>query len=701
MSNFYALLIGIDYYEPNPHYESLQGAVRDIDKVADYLKKLQIPSERITKLTSRLSNTNSLADVRAAGKKMPPTYQNIVNAFNSITETANTGDLVYIHYSGHGGRVKTIFPDLKGKGQNDEGLVPMDVGNDGYYLRDVEMATLLKRMTDKGLIVTVIFDSCHSGGATRGDAQIRGSRNGEADTKDRPKDSAVADRDELVNNWRTVTQNSLQEGWLPNQREYVFLGACRPSEYAYESAFDGKDRNGALTYWMIDTLNAIPTGLTYQALYDRLKGQIQSQFPNQLPMLLGEGDRLVFGSEIKPVQYSLGVINVTPEYLTFDGGLAQGISRGTRFALYPVGSDFSDKQKRLAVVEITELQASTSTAKILCAEESGVSAVIEKIEPGLAAVMESAPVDLKHRVRLFIKEVGDKEEQLPQELADKQAAALEKVRQAMQGNGWVTEVRGNEEEAHYQVAVGREGVYEISRLTPIKNLTPALSIDDAESPAQVVKRLVHLAKYQTAQILNNPASELKKAIEYELLDGDTKKPLPDPNNISLKSGDRLYVRLKNVSSGPLNIAVLDFEATWEISQIPIQGDRGAFYSLQSGEETLTRLRFDLPNGEYYQQSEETLKLFVTRGIANFQWLILPPLDEELGKRGGNLNEELQQIAEEKGATRGEKPQISPLNQLLSQVGADVDKPPTLTRASYDPDPNAEWLTQSILLTVKR
>ncbi|MFM7440176.1 MAG: caspase family protein, partial [Snowella sp.] len=140
------------------------------DKVASYLEKsLQIEAEQIIRLTSPLPDKNSLADVRAARNEKPPTYENIVEAFNTITETAQAEDLVYIHYSGHGGRVKTIFPDLKGEGQFDEGLVPMDVGDRGRYLRDVEMATLLKRMTDKGLLVTVIFDSCHSGGATRAD----------------------------------------------------------------------------------------------------------------------------------------------------------------------------------------------------------------------------------------------------------------------------------------------------------------------------------------------------------------------------------------------------------------------------------------------------------------------------------------------------------------------------------------------------
>jgi Caspase domain len=695
MANFYALLIGIDYYIPNLLFGSLRGAVRDIDKVAAYLDtSLKIPSEQITRLTSPIPDINSNSDVRAARQERPPTYQNIVNAFNSITEGANTGDLVYIHYSGHGGRVKTIYSDLKGDGQFDECLVPMDVGNDGYYLRDVEMNTLLKRMTDKGLIVTVIFDSCHSGGATRGDGDVRGARDGQVDTKDRPQDSRVADRVELLENWRVTTQNSNNDSWLPNRKDYVFLGACRPTELAYEAAFDaGTERNGALTYWMLDTLNSNPTGLTYQALYDRVKGQIQSRFPNQLPMLLGQGDRLVFGSEIKPVQYNLTVIKVSPEQVTVDGGLAQGLSRGARFALYPVGSDFANKLQRLAVVEITEIQAATATAKILSVVECGVAAAIEKIEPGLPAVMESAAVDLQRRVRFYEKTVGDRENELSAELVAKQTGALERVRQVLAGNGWIREVQNKSEEGHYQVAIGRAGEYEISRLTPIYNLNPALNIDNPESPAEVVKRLIHLAKYQAAQDLDNPSSELTTAIEYELLD-DEKQPLLDPNNISLKSGDRVYVRLKNISSQPLSVAILDFEATWEISQIPIQGDLGSFYSLQAQEEIFTRLLFQIPDGSTYQQAKESLKLFVTRGLANFQWLILPSLD-----RDASVEHQAMRGALNAGLRAEKNPSL--LSKLLSIIGADVDIPPLITRAIYDPDPNAEWLTRSILLTVQK
>jgi hypothetical protein len=692
MADFHALLIGIDYYRPNPYYTSLQGAVRDIDKVADYLEKsLQIPSERITRLTSPLPDTNSLEDVRAARQEMTPTYQNIVDAFKSITETAQAKDLVYIHYSGHGGRVKTAYPDLKREGQYDEGLVPMDVGDDGYYLRDVEMATLLKRMTDKGLIVTVIFDSCHSGGATRGDGEIRGARNGEPDTKNRPANSAVATREELVQNWLYLTQGDNREGWLPNQRDYVFLGACRPTEFAYEAAFDGKERNGALTYWMIDTLVNSKSALTYKSLYNRVKGMVQSKFPSQLPMLLGEGDRLVFGDKQAYKPYTLVVINVSEDQteITLDAGLSSGLGEGCRFAIYPT-DDVTDKTQQIALVElIDEIEADSSMARILSPDEGGIP-IKGKIEPGMSVVMVTAPVYLIRKVRLFAeKQAGDLEQDLPSQLVEKQGEALAKVRQALVGNGWLVEV-GEGEVAHFQVAVDKEGNYEICLGMPIQNLRPALGIDDPDSPQKAVDRLVHLSKYQSVQALDNPASELADYLEFELCD-KTKKPFPDPHNISLKPGEFAYLRVINNYSETLNVAVLDLEPTWEISQVPIQGNIASFLPLDAGQETFTKLRLQLPPN--YQQTKEVLKIFATKGVANFQWLLLPSLDEQPATRGMALNEVLQ--------TRSIGQSVNPLNSLLTAIGSDVDHPPTLTRAMvYESDPEAEWVTKEIVITVQ-
>ena len=188
VSDTYAFLIGIDYYFPNtisnaPNYKSLGGCVQDINHIEEFLKlKLGIPDKNIFKLSSSLSinNNNNNSNNDAGPIEAPedwPTYENIMSKFDKIIELTNKGDNVYIHYSGHGGRVPTKIPEKKGPNGLDETLVPMNIGNPGSrYIRDIEMATIIKRMVDKGLLVTLVLDSCHSGGLTRGrgGATVRG-----------------------------------------------------------------------------------------------------------------------------------------------------------------------------------------------------------------------------------------------------------------------------------------------------------------------------------------------------------------------------------------------------------------------------------------------------------------------------------------------------------------------------------------------
>jgi hypothetical protein len=182
--------------------------------------------------------------------------------------------------------------------------------------------------------------------------------------------SGIEDQDESHRKicWKTLTEGASPSSWLPVSRDYVLLAACRPTEYAYEYAVNGKDRYGALTYWLIDTLKSGMTGLTYKALHDRVGAKIQSKFPGQMPMLLGEGDRSVFGRDRQSLQYAVTVVQVdhNQTQIKLSAGLAQGLSRGTRFAIYPLSTtDFSDPQSQIAVVEITEVEAARSSAKLL------------------------------------------------------------------------------------------------------------------------------------------------------------------------------------------------------------------------------------------------------------------------------------------------------------------------------------------------
>lgn len=698
--NIYALLIGIDCYQPNRLYKNLNGAVRDINLVADYLlKALKIPSEKIFKLTSPNPETTEKIQI----KDPEPTYENIVAQFHAITEIAQPGEQVYIHYSGHGGRMTTIYPEMKGNDQLDEGIVPMDIGNEsGRYLRDVELATLLKRMTDKGLIVTVIMDSCHSGEVTRGDdVAIRGPV--ETDTALRDSESLVASRQELIENWQALTDGTAASNtpgrWLPQSRDYLLLAACRPSEYAYEYTVNGKERHGALTYWMIDTLTSSPSGLTYKTLHDRVSAKIQSKFPSQMPMLVGESDRFVFGVDRGSLQYAVKVLEAIEEEVTeadsepqkivkkvrLDAGMANGLSPGYRFAIYPFGTtDFTQKNQQLAIVEITSVGASDAWADVIEVLRQ------DKIDQGSPAVMLSAPVDLVRGVRLFKKEVGDKDNQLPQAIADKQDDALKAVEIALAGNGWLKLADAQQKE-DYLVAVNQKGEYEICTGTPIANLTPALKIDDSDAPQTVVKRLVHLVKYQAIQQLSNQFSDLTSKLEVELLTqpnwqpGMAKKPqpFPDPTNLVVKSGEYAFLRIKNTSSQDLNVAVLDLDSNWAVSRIKLQIPEAIFYPFNPNQEMLISLNLTLP--EKYLKGGETLKVFATIRQNDFRWLELPSLDEQIDKKAEQLSRD-----------------DNPLGKLLAAVGADIDRPSDLTRAAVPIfDPSQEWTTQEIQITLTR
>ena len=71
----------------------------------------------------------------------------------------------------------------------------------------------------------------------------------------------------------------------------------------------------------------------------------------------------------------------------------------------------------------------------------------------------------------------------------------------------------------------------------------------------------------------------------------------------------------------------------------------------------------------------------------------------MGKMIDKLSELEQKIEQIK--TRGETITINPLNDLLSTIGADIDEPPVITRkAKVKPDPNADWATKEIQITVK-
>jgi predicted phosphodiesterase len=675
-SKLYALLIGVDCYLPNRlpdggYYPSLGGCVRDINLVEHFLKsRLGLPAAQILKLTA----TNNGTPTPPEPKEQWPTYENMVQAFKKITDTAQSGEQVYIHYSGHGGRSVTSFPKVKGLSGLDESLVPTDIGNsEARYLRDLEIAHLLKSMTDKGLALTVVFDSCHSGGATRGgDSGVAVRGIDSIDTTPRPTSSLVASTEELEQGWQApeaTRSGKLSSGWLPEIKGGVFLAACRANELANEFAFEGSERNGALTYWLLDSLKQLGPGLTFDMLHDRILAKVHAKFQQQTPQLQGDGSRVVFQTTAIPRPPSARVLEVdqTGRRVKVEAGRAQGIGQGAHFAIYAAGAtNFTDEAAWLALVEASDVQDTESWTTIVDARNAAAIS-----EDSQAVLLDAGDVYLKGRIRLV------RRDDLPADID--QVTALRDLEREIGSRKWI-HLAERDEAADYQVAVNFNGEYEVwepsGRIVP--NLRPALKITDNGTASAMADRLVHLTKYANVKLIENSASTAPLARLIELtVTGQTAKG-PGGETV-VDEGEHLTFVIRNASAqDALNVTVFDLQPDWSISKLfPPDADS---VLLDPRSTTEVPLEFELPSG--YKESLETIKVFATVGNTSFDWLQLPALDNPLQVMGAKRSPG------------------NALETLMAEFSADAP-PQNKTRARLSTVALAKWTTAQADVLVRR
>lgn len=637
MSNLHALLIGINHYLPNllPNglfYKDLLGCVADALIVEEFLlKRLGVPPKNIIKLTST-SNQEKVVEPPS----QRPTYKNIVKAFRQITEKAQPGDQVFIHYSGHGGRTTTTkaFRHLK---RLDEVLVPMDLGNsERRYLRDTEIHFLVQAMVDRGLMVTLALDSCHTGGVTRGEQLVKQAVNRTGvrgidviDTTPCNSNSLVASEAELLRAWQLRSQGvkrnaEVGSGWLLNPEGYVLLAACRANEQANEFPFDGKQTQGALTYWMVQALKELESSSTYRMLHESILARVHGQFKDQTPQLEGEANREVFGSNEGPGLCGVNVLRIEPDKtLTINAGLAHGVRRGSRFNIFALNETrLTHINRRIAEVEVTETGAVESRARILNQKKA------QSLQPGCQAVLQdTGSMRLRRRVSLTTAEGADWGSQYR---VARKAVAYEIARRR---DGFIA-LAANEETPDFFVTVNERGEYVIcnSGGVELTNLRPALTVAEQNTPA-LVERLVHLARYNNVFELANhqPHSPLSRKLKVELVGtqpeyDEDEKPAPRPfgRNPAIVHGEWAFLRIRNDHTQPLNITVLDMQTNWAISQIYPSGGAD-FELLEPKQEIMLPLHMTLPDG--YESGVDTIKVFATVETTSFRWLQLPVLDQ--------------------------------------------------------------------------
>jgi len=129
-------------------FDDLEGAVNDVRLMKAVLQSLGFQDFVV------LTDQDATADA-------------ILQALQkNLVDDAQPGDLRLFYYSGHGNHVKNRASAEQE--QEDQTLVPADNWRNVPDIRDKEISRILFRAARKGVVVTFIADSCHSGSLARG-----------------------------------------------------------------------------------------------------------------------------------------------------------------------------------------------------------------------------------------------------------------------------------------------------------------------------------------------------------------------------------------------------------------------------------------------------------------------------------------------------------------------------------------------------
>ncbi|KAF3277982.1 hypothetical protein TWF970_004862 [Orbilia oligospora] len=686
----WAILIGVDYYQDGKErtdikFRSLKGSVEDIRQIEELLRtRFDFNDPYIIRLTATTPDSG-----QGGPKELPPhrpTYENIIQAFERVIREANPHDIVYIHYSGHGARVDTIFPDIKEK-RLDEALVPTDISCQGRYVRDVEIAYLINKLVDKKLIVTLVLDCCHSGGANRSGGPGCGPSGGTIRGIDRvgknipERDfSLLSPQKELIAVWKEPEPKNqraatVENHWLLESRGYAFLAACRTNEFAMEDVFDKKTQ-GLLTHTMINIIKASTASLTYYGLYNLVRAKVLEHNSQQTVVLGGEADRIFLSSDCRKLHSMVPIKRVTKEggklHIHLDVGSTHGIPDDASIDVWPPsysGSDYEPSEKS-AVFRTVKIEGLTLDAEL---EKWGAKGE-HQIQPGFLAQPHTFS-----KKRVYLDPInnsgmgqakpplwrhGEKETLIPpQDLA--------KVKRILETHN--IPISDDPANASFQVHV-EDGNYKTlcnTKKLPNRIALPPLPIDDESAAEKLARCIKHATKYYDILELSNP--EIGSPGQWVSASLSMKKGLPpvpmarlfnhQPDNTleskscEVEAADVVTVLVTNISSTEKHITVLDLDDSGCVMQIFPCAPGGTQQLLAPNETLSLPLVVDSTEENVAPgQIIDTIKIIATKEPTNFRWLELPSLDkiksgtsnrgDDINKKHENAFELLQQVTRE-------------------------------------------------------
>ncbi len=269
MTNRRAVLIGINHYANGSH---LRGCVNDVEEMEAML---------IEHFDFDDSDIRTVVDHQA-------TQSRIRREIEGLVESTQAGDVGLLHFSGHGSRVPDLDGD-EGTDGRDEILCPTDLNwASQEQLVDDWLRVQLDQVPDDANL-TVFFDCCHSGTATREPPQPMAPV---PRYLIHPNDLLDAESGRAPSEVRT---SMLHHGRGPGDVHDVdvpeiLVTGCRDHQTSADAYIAG-DWRGAMSYALQRAVKRKRGTLTYRQLHEMMIDWLDGRY-SQVPQLEGRGANL-------------------------------------------------------------------------------------------------------------------------------------------------------------------------------------------------------------------------------------------------------------------------------------------------------------------------------------------------------------------------------------------------------------------------
>ena len=208
------------------------------------------------------------------------TKANILSGLRDLLAGAGSGDVLVFTNSSHGSQV----PDTSGDETYDEVMCPYDIMDNA--VTDDELRELFTGLP-RGVRLTVISDSCHSGTVTR--ALLEDIIPGLVSPDHRRVrflNPALFRRGPILADPMGASPRG-RMAFPQSSMEHVLVSGCRDDEYSYDAQI-GPDFHGAMSYFAIKAIEDANYQLTYRELSDQLQTLLDGAGYPQHPQLEGE-----------------------------------------------------------------------------------------------------------------------------------------------------------------------------------------------------------------------------------------------------------------------------------------------------------------------------------------------------------------------------------------------------------------------------